>query len=99
MKKPKLVVNNKRSRSGRLSYREFKPIAEQLLDVHRRYPEITALKLHARANGDTAMLYASSLLFLNYCDGRDFMADHERQKLKVVKKKRTKKVESTKPLE
>jgi hypothetical protein len=44
-KRPKLVVDNKLpdEETDKFTYEEFKVIAEQLLDLHARYPEIDAL--------------------------------------------------------
>ena len=57
-KSPKLVVDNKlpAEPSEEFTYEEFKVIAEQLLEVHTRYPEIDALTKRARDNKDYAMV-------------------------------------------
>jgi hypothetical protein len=89
-KPPKLVVDNKLpdDSSEEFTYEEFKVIAEQLLDLHNRYPEIDALAKRARENKDEAMMMAVFELTWRYDDWRDYLAEKERQKLRVVKKKR-----------
>jgi hypothetical protein len=49
-KPPKLIVDNKLpdDSTEEFTYEEFKVIAEHLLDVHARYPEIDALTKRAR---------------------------------------------------
>jgi hypothetical protein len=86
----KLVVDNKlpAEPSEKFTYEEFKVIAEQLLDLHKRYPEIDALKRRARDNKDEAMEMALFELSFRYDLWRDVYAEEERSKLRVVKKKR-----------
>jgi hypothetical protein len=59
-KRPKLVVDNKLpdESTDEFTYEEFKVLAEQLLDLHARYPEIDALMKRARENKDYAMVMA-----------------------------------------
>jgi hypothetical protein len=89
-KPPKLVVDNKLpdEPSEEFTYEEFKVIAEQLLDLHARYPEIDALTKRARENKDEAMMMAVFELTWRYDDWRDYLAEKERRKLRVVKRKR-----------
>jgi hypothetical protein len=89
-KPPKLVVDNKLpdEPTEEFTYEEFKVIAEQLLDLHARYPEIDALRDRARDNKDEAMSLAVLKLVADYSDLREFLAEREREKLRVVKKKR-----------
>jgi hypothetical protein len=89
-KPPKLVVDNKLpvEPSEEFTYEEFKVIAEQLIDVHKRYPEIDARTNRARKNNDKAMLIATLQLVADYDYWRNAVAEHERGKLRVVKRKR-----------
>jgi hypothetical protein len=89
-KPPKLVVDNKLpdDSSEEFTYEEFKVIAEQLLDMHERYPEIDALMKRARENKDDAMVMACWGITCEYDFYRDLLAAREREKLRVVKKKR-----------
>jgi hypothetical protein len=89
-KRPKLVVDNKlpAEPSEEFTYEEFKVIAEQLLEVHARYPEIDALTKRARDNKDYAMVLAGWGITGQYEFYRDLLAEKERAKLRVVKKKR-----------
>jgi hypothetical protein len=87
-KRPKLVVDNKLpdESSEKFTYEEFKVIAEQLLDMHARYPEIDALMKRARDNKDMAMTMTVLELSVRYEFWRDVHADGERQKLRAVKR-------------
>jgi hypothetical protein len=90
-KTPKLVVDNKLPDTDleeQFSYEEFKLIAEQMLDIHGRYPEIDALIDRARKNKDFAMLMTGIEIGCRYGEWRDHLAEQEREKLRVVKKKR-----------
>jgi hypothetical protein len=89
-KTPKLVVDNKLpdEPSGEFTYEEFKVIAEQLLDLHTRYPEIDMLTKRARDNKDEAMTMAVFELTWRYDDWRNYLAEKKRRKLRVVKKRR-----------
>ena len=89
-KRPKLIVDNKlpAEPSEKFTYQEFKVIAEQLIDLHARYPEIDALKRRARDNKDEAMGMALFELSFRYDLWRDVYAEEKRSKLRVVKKKR-----------
>jgi hypothetical protein len=89
-KPPKLVVDNKLpdEPSGKLTYEEFRVLAEQLLDLHKRYPEIDALTKRARDNKDEPMGMALFELSFRYDLWRDVMAEEKRSKLRVVKRKR-----------
>jgi hypothetical protein len=89
-KLPKLVVDNKLPDGGseEFTYEEFKVIAEQLLEVHTRYPEIDALMKRARENKDYAMVMACWGITGEYDFYRDLLAARERKKLRVVKRKR-----------
>jgi hypothetical protein len=88
-KPPKLIVDNKLpdESSERFTYREFKVIAERLLDVHDRYPEIDALVKRARDNKDGAMVMAALEITSMYSLWRDVFAEREREKLRMVKKR------------
>jgi hypothetical protein len=89
-KRPKLVVDNKLpddASSDEFTYEEFKVIAEQLLDLHARYPEIDALAKRARDNNDMAMIMTLLELNIRYEFWRDVHAEGKREKLRVVKKK------------
>jgi hypothetical protein len=90
-KRPKLVVDNKlpeESDPEVFTYEEFKVIAENLLDMHARYPEIDVLTKRARDNKDEAMGMALFELSLR-CDlWREVFAEKKRSKLRVVKRKR-----------
>jgi hypothetical protein len=89
-KRPKLVVDNRLpdEPSEEFTHEEFKVYADQLLDLHARYPEIDALTRRARDNDDMAMFVALGRLVTDYEDLRDFIAERKRQKLRVVKRKR-----------
>jgi hypothetical protein len=89
-KRPKLVVDNKLPDEGseKFTYEEFKVIAEYLLEVHARYPEIDVLTKRARDNKDDAMVMACWGITGLYDFYRDLIAKRERAKLHVVKKKR-----------
>jgi hypothetical protein len=89
-KPPKLVVDNKLpdEPTEEFTYEEFKVYADQLLDLHTRYPEIDALTTRARDYDDMAMFIALTRLVIDYDDLRDFVAERKRQKLRVLKKKR-----------
>jgi hypothetical protein len=89
-KRPKLVVDNKLpdEPTEEFTYEEFKVIAEQLLDLHARYPEIDVLTRRARENKDEAMGMTLLELSLRYDMWREVIAEEERSKLRVVKKKR-----------
>jgi hypothetical protein len=89
-KRPKLVVDNKLpdEPTEEFTYEEFKVIAERLIDLHKRYPEIDALTRRARDNKDEAMAIATMKLIVDYDDLCDFVAERKRRKLRVVKKKR-----------
>jgi hypothetical protein len=89
-KPPKLVVDNKLpdDSSEEFTYEEFKVYAEQIMDFHKRYPEIDALAKRARDNKDEAMGLAVFELQFRYDVWRDILAEKERQKLCVVKRKR-----------
>jgi hypothetical protein len=89
-KRPKLIVDNKlpAEPSEKFTYEEFKVIAEQLLDLHARYPEIDALVKRARDNKDDAMLMAAWEITSLYELWRDVLAEKKRKKLRVVKEKR-----------
>jgi hypothetical protein len=88
-KKPKLIVDNKlpAESSEEFTYEEFKVYAEQLIDFHKRYPEIDALTRRARDNKDEPMGMVLFELWLRYDYWRDVFAEIERNKLRVVKKK------------
>jgi hypothetical protein len=75
-KPPKLVVDNKlpTEPTEEFTYEEFKVYAEQIIDVHKRYPEIDALSRRARDNHDEAMLMAAFELTVRYEDWRDYLA-------------------------
>jgi hypothetical protein len=87
-KPPKLVVDNKLpdESTEEFSYEEFRVIADNLLEVHARYPEIDALTKRARANNDYAMVMASWGITGLYDLYRDIAAAREREKLHVVAK-------------
>jgi hypothetical protein len=86
-KPPKLVVNNKLpdDSTEEFTYEEFKVIAEHLLEVHTRYPEIDALTKRARDNKDDAMVMASWGITGLYDLYRDLSAERKRAKLRVVR--------------
>jgi hypothetical protein len=86
---PTLVVDNKlpTEPSEEFTYEEFKVIAEDLLDVQARYPEIDALLQRARDNDDYAMFLAVTGLCVHYDYWRGVVAEREREKLHVVKKR------------
>ena len=89
-KRPKLVVDNKLpdEETDKFTYEEFKVIAEQLLDLHARYPEIDAMTRRARDNNDEPMGMVLFELWLRYDFWRDVFAEEKRRKLRVVKRKR-----------
>jgi hypothetical protein len=89
-KRPKLVVDNKLpdEETDEFTYEEFKVYAEQLLDFHKRYPEIDALAKRARDNKDEAMGMAVFELQFRYDVWRDILAEKKRAKLRVVQKTR-----------
>jgi hypothetical protein len=89
-KPPKLVVDNKLpdEETSKLTYEEFRVIAEQLIDFHKRYPEVEVLSKRARDNKDEAMGMAVFELSLRYDLWREVFAEKKRSKLRVVKKKR-----------
>jgi hypothetical protein len=89
-KSPKLVVDNKLpdEETDKLTYPEFKVLATQLIDFHKRYPEIDALTKRARDNKDEAMGMAVFELWLRYDLWREVFAEQKREKLHVVKRKR-----------
>jgi hypothetical protein len=83
-KQPKLVVNNRLSDNDEI---DWTMICKQVADLHNRYPEIDALQRRARENGDRAMWFAIVDLISRYGMWRDFIAEHEREKLRMVKRK------------
>jgi hypothetical protein len=89
-KPPKLVVDNKLpdEPSEQFTYEEFKVLAEQIIDLHKRYPEIDTLTKRARDNKDEPMGMALFELSFRYDLWRDVFAEEKRRKLRVVKKKR-----------
>jgi hypothetical protein len=89
-KPPKLVVDNKlpAEPTKGFTYPEFKVIAEQLLDMHCRYPEIDTMAARARDSNDQAMSMVLFELLFRYDFWRDVLAEEERKKLRVVKRKR-----------
>ena len=88
-KRPKLIVDNKlpAESSEKFTYEEFKVIAEQLLDLHARYPEIDTMTRRARDSKDDAMGMALLELSLRYDMWREVIAEEKRSKLRMVKKK------------
>lgn len=90
LKHPKLVVDNKLSDepSEGFSYPEFKVYAEQVIDMHKRYPELTQIAYRAFKSGDIAMSLALLDLNTDYSFWRDVVAEDNRNELKVVKRKR-----------
>jgi hypothetical protein len=70
-KPPKLVVDNELPDDDEDGW---KVICEQIIDVHKRYPEIDALSRRARDNHDEAMLMAAFELTVRYEDWRDYLA-------------------------
>jgi hypothetical protein len=89
-KRPKLVVDNKLpdEPTEEFTYEEFRVYAEQLNDLHARYPELQALMMRAHKNKDQAMMMAYLELLACYDDARDYLAEKKREELSVVKKKR-----------
>jgi hypothetical protein len=84
-KRPKLVVDNELPDDDEGGWAA---ICEQVLDVHNRYPEIDALLKRARENDDRAMWAACVEMVTRYPIWRDVIAEHKREKLRVVKRKR-----------
>jgi hypothetical protein len=90
-KPPQLVVDNKfpdPDDDTGLSKEEVRLIMEQVTDVHNRYPEIDALIRRARETDDRAMWCACVEMVVHYSMWRDLIAEKQREKLRVVKKKR-----------
>jgi hypothetical protein len=54
-------------------------IADQIIDVHERYPEIDTITKRALENGDMAMFMACAYLVSHYSDARDFLAEEKRK--------------------
>jgi hypothetical protein len=84
-KRPKLVVDNKLpdEPTEEFTYEEFKVIADQLIELHKRYPELDALSKRARELGDDAMGMVCLDLFVRYGMFRDWIAEKKRRKLKL----------------
>jgi hypothetical protein len=82
--KPKLVVDNKLLDEDE----DFETIAEQILDLHKRYPEIDALLKRARDNNDMAMFMAATTMIGDYGYWRDVVAEVKRRKLRVVRRRK-----------
>jgi hypothetical protein len=88
-KPPKLVVDNKLpdADAEEFSEEEIAAVLEQIEDLHDRYPEIDALIKRARETNDKAMWCACVEMVTRYGMWRDFIAEKEREKLQVVKRK------------
>jgi hypothetical protein len=86
----KLVVDNKPPDAGveEFTDEEAKIILEQVEDLHNRYPEIDALVRRARETDDKAMWCMVIEMVSRYFMWRDLIAEKEREKLRVVRKKR-----------
>jgi hypothetical protein len=90
-KPPKLVVDNKLPAEPDpevFTYEEFQVIANKIINIRKRYPEIDALTDRAHKNKDMAMQMALYSLEFQYDQWRDIIAEDKRNKLKVVKRKR-----------
>jgi hypothetical protein len=89
-KPPRLVVDNKLpdEPSEEFTHEEFKVYAEQIIDLHKRYPELDEIVRRAHKTKDTAMSMALLDLNMQYAFWRDIVAEDNRNELQVVKRKR-----------
>lgn len=88
---PKLIVDNAPSSDedddSDFPYSEFLPIAQRILEIRRRFPEIDLLHKRAFAERDMALTMALFEFEDMYWHCKDYEANEQRKKLKVMRRK------------
>jgi hypothetical protein len=90
-KAPKLVVDNAPhdpTDESDFPYEEFLPIANRVIEFHRRFPELDSLCQRSLVDRDMALSLALLSFQETYWDYKDFEAEQRRKKLKLARQRK-----------